>query len=504
MPAHPIPSARSPFHVLVLGAGVGGLSAAAHLARRGVRVTVVEKDSGPGGRCSQIERDGHTFDTGPTLMVLPWLYEQEFATLGESLHDRLDLRRIDPSYRVVFDDGASLWLTSDPDRMRSQLEAIEPGSFEGFEKYLDEGRRHYDLAVTHLVRRSFSEARAFFRPALIHWVVALKLLVRHYPHMRRFFHHPRLKAAFTFQDLYMGLSPFEAAATYSMMPYSELVHGVWYPRRGMFAVVQALEDIARGLGVEFEYGVAADRILTGEGRATGIRLADGRQLAADAIVANADLPYVYQELLPPDSGAARWQRMDYSCSALSFLWGIDRAYPELEPHTLFLADDYRGTFEAILKRKSLPETPSVYVHAPARVDASMAPPGQDTLIAILPVGCLDSGGGQDWPRLQARARRAVFDRLATIGLTDLESHIKFEVTSGPMDWRERLHLVKGSTHGLSHKVTQMAYLRPHNRHARFRNLYFAGASTHPGTGIPTVLVSGRLAAERLAQDWALP
>ena len=467
-------------------------------------MTVVEKNAQAGGRCSQVERDGHRFDVGPTLLVLPHIYEQEFAALGESLRKRLDLRRVDPTYRLVFDGGETLWLTSDLERMRDQLEALEPGSFRGLEAYLEEGRRHYGLAVDGLVRRPCSSAGEFFRPDILGLVISLKLLVRHYSHMRRFFRTPRLKAAFTFQDLYMGLSPFEAAATFSMMPFSELVHGVWYPRGGMYAVVGALEEIARGHGVEFAYGTPVDRILTDNGRASGVRLADGRRLAAEAVVANADLAYVYQHLLPPDRRARRLQALDYSCSALSFFWGVDRPYPQLGPHTLFLAEDYHGIFEAILRRRTLPEHPSVYVHAPARADASMAPPGQDTLIGIVPVGHLDSDGGQDWPELKARARQAVLGHLATIGVDDLSAHITFEISSGPIDWRDRLNLVNGSTHGLSHKLTQMAYLRPHNRHPRFRNLYFAGASTHPGTGVPTVLVSGRLAAERLAQDWGLP
>jgi phytoene desaturase len=321
--------------------------------------------------------------------------------------------------------------------------------------------------------------------------------------MRRFFEHQRLRAAFTFQDLYMGLSPFEAAATFSLMPYSELVHGVWYPRGGMYAVVEALQAIASRHGVEFDLGVPVERILTGDGRVTGVHLADGRQRSADVIVANADLPYVYQRLLPPDARTKRFKDLDYSCSALSFFWGLDRTYPQLGPHTLFLSDDYRGLFEAILRKRTLPEHPSVYLHAPTRLDPDMAPAGQDSLIGIVPVGHLQEAATQDWPRLKQRARQALLERLAAIGLTDVESHIKFEDASGPVEWRDRLNLVNGSTHGLSHKLSQMAYLRPHNRHRRWRNLYFAGASTHPGTGVPTVLVSGRLAAERAASDWGL-
>jgi phytoene desaturase len=492
------PKARP--QAIVIGAGVGGLATAAHLARRGFRVTVVEKNARAGGRCGRIVRDGHTFDTGPTLLVMPKLYAQEWAAMGEDFHERLDLQRVDPTYRLLFDDGQSLALTSDLESMRRQLEVIEPGSFEGFLRYLDEGRRHYDLAIERLVRRPFDDAGAFFRPELLGLIYRLKALVPHYPHVGAYFDEPRLKAAFTFQDGYMGISPFAAAATFSLMPYSELAHGVWFPRGGMYRVAEELQATAERRSVEFVFESPVEQILTHAHRARGVRLADGRELQADVLVANADLPYVYDQLLPPDGEARRLGKLRYSFSAISFFWGVDRTYPELGPHTLFLADDYLGTFRAIMQDLTLPDHPTVYLHAPARLDASMAPPGQDTLIGIVPVGHLDCQGRQDWTDLVARARRAILDRLASRGITDLEAHLKFEMTATPVVWRDRLNLVKGSTHGLSHTLLQMAWFRPHNRHARFRNLYFAGASTHPGTGIPTVIVSGRLAAERAADD----
>jgi phytoene desaturase len=487
-------------HAVVIGAGVGGLSAAAHLARRGFRVTVVEKNAVAGGRCAQFVRDGHRFDAGPTLLVLPQLYAQEFAALGESFGATLDLRRVDPTYHLVFGDGRTLSLTSDLESMRAQLESFEPGSFDGFLRYLQEGRRHHDLAIDRLVRRPFRDLPDFVNPEIASLVLRLKLLVRHYPHVGTYFDDPRLKAAFTFQDVYMGLSPYEAAATFSFMPYSELEHGVWFPQGGMFRIVESLERIGVQNGVEFLFNAPVERILTDTDHATGIRLADGRDLPADVIVANADLPYVYQALLPPDGARKRLERLRYSCSTISFYWGVDRTYPRLGPHTLFLADDYRGNFEAILQRRTIPESPSVYVHAPARLDATMAPPGHDTLIGIVPVGHLDPRGQQDWDDLRQQARAAILRKLAGLGIADLEAHLKFEMSATPLDWRDRMNLVNGSTHGLSHTLLQMAYLRPHNRHARWRNLYFAGASTHPGTGLPTVLVSGRLAAERAADD----
>ena len=489
--------------IIVVGAGVAGIATAAHLAQQGLHVTVVEKNSRPGGRFDRFEREGHHFDAGPTLLVMRLLYESEFASLGESLHDMLDLHRVDPTYHLIFDDNSKLALTSDMKRMEEQLEKIEPGSFRGLLRYLDEGSRHYDLAMEKLVNRDFRSATEFFALRNIPLLYQLKPLAKHYDHMANYFKNPRLKSAFTFQDVYMGLSPFEAPATFSLMQYTELAHGVWYPKGGMYQIVEALMTIAKKAGVEFEFGTAVAQIAVKGSAAKGVVLEDGRFLKADAVVANADLPYVYQNLLPANGMTDKLMRKQFSCSVISFFWGVNKPYPELPPHTLFLADDYRANFDSIINDLDLPQNPSLYIHAPTRLDPTMAPVGEDSITAIVPVGHLDEAGEQDWPQIRHHAREAVFNRLNRLGLTDLPEHIKFEVNYTPLSWRKRYNLVKGSTHGLGHNLTQLGYLRPHNRHAQYHNLYFAGASTHPGTGVPTALVSGRLTAVRLLEEMGL-
>jgi phytoene desaturase len=388
--------------------------------------------------------------------------------------------------------------------MRDQLETIERGASRGLERYMQEGGRHYQLVVDRVVNRGFRRAADLLNVDTLRLFLSVKPLANHYRNMAAYFDAPRLKSAFTFQDLYTGLSPFEAPATFSMLPYTELAHGVWYPRGGMYSIVETLVDLAQTAGAEFRYDSTVTRIETRANRATGVLLADGSRLKGDVVLANADLPYVYQWLLPPDRDAKALMRKSFSCSAISFLWGVDRTYRELGPHTLFLADDYRENFEQIMRDLTLPTNPGVYVHAPARLDESMAPPGQDTLTAIVPVGHLRDAdthvGQEDWSELRERARSHVFRRLQVLGISDLDAHIKFEESYTPTSWAEHHNLAKGATHGLSHRLTQMAYLRPSNRHRRYRNLYFAGASTHPGTGVPMAMVSGRLAAERIAAE----
>jgi phytoene desaturase (3,4-didehydrolycopene-forming) len=244
--------------VIVIGAGIGGITAAIHLERAGLHVTVLEKNAHPGGRCDHFSRDGHQFDTGPTLFLMPLLYEAEFRAMGISMHERLDLQRIDPTYHLVFDNGSQLALTSDLKSLQEQLESIQPSSFQGFLRYLQEGGRHYQLALDKLVNRDFRRASDYINFQNLPLFFRLKPLIHHYRNMSAYFDDPRLKAAFTFQDSYMGLSPFDAPATFSLMPYTEMVHGVWYPKGGMYCVVETLTDLARQAGVDFIFNAAVE------------------------------------------------------------------------------------------------------------------------------------------------------------------------------------------------------------------------------------------------------
>jgi phytoene desaturase (3,4-didehydrolycopene-forming) len=486
--------------VIVIGAGIGGIVAATHLAQRGLKVTVVEKNARPGGRCDHLEREGHHFDTGPTLLVMPLLYDAEFRALGASFREMLDLQRVDPTYQLVFDDGSQLALTSDMKSMEEQLESFEKGSFQGLLRYLAEGHRHYSLGIEKLVNRDFRKISDFFSLNNLPLVYQVKPFVNHYRNMAAYFDDPRLKAAFTFQDVYMGLSPFEAAATFSLMQYCELAHGVWYPKGGMSRLVDALVTLAQQAGVDFCFNTPVERIDVNGRAARGVSLKNGDQLSANIVLANADLPYVYQDLLPQDGTTQKLLRKDFSCSTLSFFWGLDKPVDTLGPHTLFLADDYRGTFKSITRDYGLPPNPSLYLHVPTRLDPAMAPAGQDTLIAVVPVGHMNETKPQDWEQVRDQARQKIFNRLRKFGVIDLEPHIKFEMTYTPLSWQKRYNLLKGATHGLSHTLTQLAYFRPKNRHAHYHNLYFTGASTHPGTGLPTAMISGRLAASRIMDE----
>jgi phytoene desaturase len=485
---------------LVIGAGIGGIAIAARLAKRGYQVTVVEKTAAPGGRCGRLVKDGHRFDTGPTLFLMPDVFAETYAALGQNMEDHLSLQRVDPTYQIRFSDGLDMVMTADLNQMKAQLEAIQPGSFGGYLSYLNEGHRHYQVSLERFVGRNFKSYLDYFSPANLPLLFQLKALQKHYNNLGNYFSDPHLKAALTFQNMYLGLSPYDAPATYSLLQYTELADGVWIPIGGMYRVIESLVGVAESLGVQFLYNTPAEAIEVNGDRATGVLLKDGSRLIADIIVANADLPYVYKNLLPESSLGKNLERARYTCGAITFYWGVHKVYPQLRTHNVFLSTEYQASFDRIFRDHTLPDEPSFYIHAPARTDPSAAPPGQDTLMALVPVGHLHQDTEQDMDELVKKARIAMFERLTEIGIPELEQDIKFEIVFSPKTWQNLFNLTHGAAFGLSHDFWQVGYLRPKNRHRQYRNLYFVGASTHPGTGLPIVLLSAKLTSERVFND----
>lgn len=486
---------------LIIGAGTGGIATSIFLAQQGFEVDVYEKNISAGGRCGQIVRDGHRFDVGATMVLMPEIYRDVFGSLGLTLERDLRMRPLDDIYTLWFDDGTRLAFTADRKRMEEQLEKIEPGSFARAERYVQEGFRLYKMAFEKLLGRNFTRFFDFFNPGNALLLIKLKTYLKHYSYTTRFFRSEHLRMAYTFQNIYVGQSPFTAPALFSMIPAAELTEGSMFPVGGMFTVTEKLMAKAAGLGVSFHFANPVRQIRVSGGRATGVILSDGTEAKADVIVANADLPYVYRELLPGGCKTRRIERMKYSCSALVLHWALDKQYPQLGHHSTFLADSFREGLDKIFRDKSMGEDPCFYIHAPVRTDPSAAPDGCDTLSVAVGVGHLDPRHPQNWDLITDKARSAVFRKLKKIGIEDIEEHIKFEIVTTPETWVEALNISRGSVFGsLGHNILQMGWFRPHNRDRRYKNLYFTGGSTHPGNGIPMVLLSARLVSERIINE----
>lgn len=483
---------------IIIGAGIGGIATAVYLAKNGYQASVYEKNSSPGGRCGQLIRDGHRFDLGATMLLMPGIYRQVFGELGITLEEGKDIVPLDDLYTIWFDNGEKIDFTSDDSRMKEQLEKIEPGSFEKSKKYVTAGYNIFRLGMDKLVGRNFYGLLQFANFKNIGLLIKLKTYISNWNYARKFFSHPHLMMAYTFQNIYVGQSPFNSPALFSMVPAAELTEGSFFPRGGMYSIVEKLFNAAESLGVKFYFNSGVTKINIAGKNAEGIMLEDGREIIADIIVANADLPYVYRNLLPDRRKSARLDKMNYSCSAICFHWGVDKVYPQLRHHNVILSDNFREGLDRIFIDKTLGDHPSFYLHAPVRTDPSAAPEGDETFSIVVGAGHVDKAKDQDWQMLKQKTRAAVIERLKKLGLSDIEEHIKFEICYTPENWETACNITRGSVFGsLGHNMMQMGYFRPHNRHDKYHNLFFVGGSTHPGNGIPNILMSSKLVTERI-------
>jgi phytoene desaturase len=481
---------------IVIGAGIGGLATGGLLSKAGWQVTVVEKNRECGGRCGQIRRGGFRFDTGATLFLMRDVFEDVYARLGTRLDEHLDLVRVDPHCRLEWADGKSLHLTGDLMRLREGCEALEPGCGEAVLRFLSRGWFLYRESMRHLIRKDFSTASQWLDPRL--WLQFMRpdTWRNRWRQVASYFKSEKLRMAFSCQDLYIGMSPYRAPAIYSIMPAMELLGGLWYPKGGMYRISQTLEAVARGHGAKFLFGAPVKRILHEKAGATGVEIEGGRRLEAELVVANADLPYVYRELLPGVAQPTRLKRMKTSCSSHSFYWGLRKPLRSItDQHAVFFGSKWKEGLDGLTPGEPFPAEPHFYLNAPTRHDASAAPRGQDAIMAVVP--CPPAPAETD----RAKVRASVLSRLSRLEGRDVEKDLVFEAGYSPKAWQDKYSLTGGAMLGsLDHRLSQMGPLRPSNRHARLQNLYFVGGSTRPASGVPMVLLSAMLTADRIARE----
>lgn len=480
---------------IVVGAGLGGLSAAIRLAARGWDVTVYDKNPEPGGRMSTVTEGGFTWDVGPTLIMMPEVLHELFAAAGRRLEDYLDLRCVDPYYRVVFEEGKHLDLTGTLPRMVESAEALEPGGGAKYLRFLAEAERLSRRTRSALVERSFDGLRDLARPDVLLSLVRARPLGTVASAVAEHFASPELRRAFSFQTLYLGTRPDRTPAAYLMIPFVEAALGVWYPQGGVHQIALAMARLCRELGVQIALDTPVRKIVTRGRRAVGVLLDGARTERADVVVANAEWGYTQRELLDRGQRAAG---RDYGCSGVLFLAAV-KGPIEGPHHTFILSSDFEGNIADIFEHRRLPEQPSIYLSRPTASDPSLAPPGTELLYILVPGPTLE--GGVDWARELPMFRKRVLDRLSCVGLHDLDGRILAETVLTPETFGARYNLSHGSAFGLAATLLQSGPFRPTIRSRLYDNLYHAGGSSHPGGGVPIVTLAGRMAAERIEADW---
>jgi phytoene desaturase len=498
-------------HVVVVGAGPGGLALAINLAGLGLKVTVVEKDAVPGGRMKGLtfgEFGEYAVDTGPSILQLPQVLSRIFERSGKALRDYVHLTRLEPNTRVHFWDGSVLDTFSDAARMAASAEALKAGLGAALRRWTELSAEKYAVAYEKFICTP-AESLGYYAPWRLFPALRFKPWQSLYRHLDSHFHDDRLSYALAYPSKYLGLHPTTCSSVFSVIPFLELAFGVWHVQGGFRALARGMQRCAEDLGARFRFGASVTRVWIEEGQARGVELAGGERLAADAVVVNADLPYAATQLIE-----ARWREgtrlsdaalasAQYSCSTFMLYLGVDKVWRELPHHLIYLSNRARRTDpDALEDRTADLDDPPFYVCNPGATEGSGAPAGHSTLYVLVPMP--NTAQSVDWAATETSLLERVPGWLAKVGLKDVGRHIRAKRSFTAETWRDDFNVARGAVFSLSHTWRQLGPLRPKVRSPDVRGLYFVGGGTHPGSGLLTIMESANIAGDYLARASGRP
>jgi phytoene desaturase len=477
---------------VVVGTGFGGLAAAVRLRVRGYDVSVLEALDQPGGRARVFRQDGFTFDAGPTVITAPYLLDELFALAGRDPRDYFELLPVDPFYRIMFDDGSVFDYTGDDDRLLAQIESFNPRDVDGYRRLVRHAQRIFDVGYTQLADRPFSRASDMLR--VLPQMVRLGSHRSVYSVVASHIRDDRLRQVFSFEPLLVGGDPFRTTSIYLLIHWLERKWGVHFARGGTTAIVHGLVRLLADLGVDVRLNAPVERIAVRGGRVTGVELQGGERMDADVVVSNADPSYVYSRMVDVAHrrrhSERRLRRVRQSMGLFVGYFGSSIQYHEIQHHTLLLGPRYRGLLDDVFRRRVLAPDFSLYLHAPTRTDSSLAPPGHEAFYVLSPVP--NNRSGIDWSAEAGPYFDRILESLERRLLPGLQGSIVTSRMLTPNHFQYDLRSVDGSAFGPEPVLTQSAYFRYHNVSEDVRGLYFVGAGTHPGGGVPGVLQSARV------------
>jgi phytoene desaturase len=498
-----------PERAVVIGSGFGGLSLAVRLQAAGVQTTLLEKREKVGGRAYQLVDQGYVFDMGTSLVTAPDILDSVFRAGGRRITDYVDLIPLDPYYRIFFHDGTSLDYVGDQERMKEQMRRYDARDADRLDDFMDAVRPIYDAVIED---RLGSEAFDSLKK-MIGFVPKMLRMGAHRPvsgFVKRFFRDFRHRFIYSFHPLFVGGNPFSAPSIYLMIPFLEREGGVWFTRGGMYSVVQGMQRLFEELGGSVLTGHEVERIQVrreggGKPRAEGV-WAGGTFFPADLVASNADIAHTYRDLVEPEH-RRHWtdrkiEKQAYTMSCFLLYLGVRRQYPQLAHHTLILTERYEELLKDIFDHKILPDDFSMYLHAPTRTDPDMAPEGCESLYVLVPVA--NNASGIDWSEVKDEFGRRVLDYLEEWGMEGLNENLEVLHTFTPDDFESELNAHLGNAFAVEPRFTQTAWFRPHNRSEDVEGLYLVGAGTHPGAGVPGVVLSAEATYGCIADDLGLP
>ncbi|ARS35904.1 phytoene desaturase family protein [Pontibacter actiniarum] len=486
--------------VIVIGSGFSGLSAATSLADQGYDVTVLEKNSSPGGRARSFSANGFTYDMGPSWYWMPDVFESYFNKFGKTTSDYYDLKRLDPSYTVVFGEDDFVEIPAQLSQLRELFERLEKGSAARLDKFLEQAAYKYEVGIKQLVYKPGRSLTEFMNPRLLLDVLRMDVFQSFHKHIRRFFGHEKLIKLMEFPILFLGALPQNTPALYSLMNYADISLGTWYPMGGMFRIVEGMVQLAEEKGVKFLYNQDVQRLDVVQGAVKQV-LTETDAFAADVVVASADYHHVEKALLPKASQSysdSYWESRVMAPSSLLYYVGVNKRLKNLQHHNLFFDEDFGPHAEEIYTHPQWPAKPLFYVSAPSVTDPSVAPEGCENLFILIPV----APGLQDTEELREQYFNLVMDRLERLTKQEIRSSIVYRRSYAHRDFIQDYNAFKGNAYGLANTLLQTAILKPGLKSKKVRNLYYTGQLTVPGPGVPPSIISGQVVASEIAKEYA--
>ncbi len=485
--------------VIIVGGGIGGLSMSCLLAKKGYEVALYEKEERLGGRCNLLEEKGYSFDMGPSWYLIPEVFEHFFKLIDEKIEDHLDLVKLEPSYRVFFDSGKKYNkdIFTNREKLKEVFESFEPNSFAKLEDYLAKAEEQYGIAMEEFVYRNYDSLFDFLNYKVIKSAKKFSLFKSMDEYIKKFFKNRDLQKLLEYQLVFLGGSPYNTPALYKIMSHVDFNQGVYYPMGGIYKLVEALERIGRKLGVSYYNGLAVEEIIVESGYAQGVRLENGHFIRADEVVCNADMAHVETTMLKKKYQTypqKYWDKKVLAPSGLILYLGVDGEIPELTHHNLYFSFDWEKNFEQIFKKPIWPMDPSFYVCNPNKIDPKMAPEGKENLFVFVPIaaGMIYSKG-----QLKGYAEKIIKMIESTMGIKDLAKRIEYQEIFCIEDFKKKYNSYKGTALGLAHTLWQSASMRPNNFSKKVKNLFYVGANTNPGIGLPMCMISAEVTYKRM-------
>lgn len=494
--------------VSVVGAGVAGLASAIRLQHAGYHVEIFEKETAPGGKMNRIVKDGYSFDLGPSLVMMPQIYQEVFSLTGRDPNDYIPMQKLDPMYSAYFgkNNDDRFDVSSDLVELIKRIEEISDEDAAGFLNYLQDIYKRFIVAKDHFLQRPFRKASDIYNPFMFKQILKLKTFDSADHSIGKFIKDKNLKQMLSFQTLYIGVSPLNGPSLYTIIPMIELLYGVWFIKGGMYTMVQSMEQVFLDIGGKIHYESPIEEILIENQKACGVKLENDLEIYSDFIVCNADFPYAMKNLVKDSKAKGKYTNkkidsMKYSCSCFILYLGMDRKYSDLSSaHHFMIAEDLDKNLKDIFEGNLL-EDPSFYLYMASQLDPSLAPEGKDGLYLLVPVSELSTSKYEWNETVIQHYRSQILRSLKKIkGFEHVESEIVSESHITPLDFESKFNAYNGACFGLQPTLLQSNHFRPQSKAKDCANLYFTGSSTHPGAGVPIVLLSAKIATEELMLD----